>query len=201
MSLFEFTVQMLPLLTAGISKSAFSPPRIQSQRPRAPSENGNEMGRQKWNRRARILVVFPQEEGCCPNLECDDYSAFSDPPTPVATAASKFLDKTLLFRSVVRRGEHGGGRMAKGGGSSGLIWATAEDLARSRPVVLSLYRQILRALNSPELPLGHAARLAKKAECRAIFIFGAEERSLHNIRDLLDTARHTLGLLNRGRLP
>ena len=35
----------------------------------------------------------------------------------------------------------------------------------------------------------------------AIFIFGAEERSLHNIQDLLDAARHTLGLLNRGRLP
>uniref|UniRef100_A0A453PBG8 LYR motif containing domain-containing protein n=4 Tax=Triticinae TaxID=1648030 RepID=A0A453PBG8_AEGTS len=90
-------------------------------------------------------------------------------------------------------------RMAKAGG--GLIWATAEDLARNRPVVLSMYRQILRALNSPALPLGHAARLAKKAECRAIFIFGAEERSLHNIQDLLDAARHTLGLLNRGRLP
>ncbi|CAN6274834.1 unnamed protein product, partial [Urochloa humidicola] len=100
-----------------------------------------------------------------------------------------------------RRGEHGGGRMAKGGGGSGLIWATAEDLARNRAVVLSLYRQILRALNSPELPLGHAARLAKKAECRAIFLFGAEERSLHNIRDLVDAARHTLGILNRGRLP
>ncbi|KAK8444319.1 hypothetical protein SEVIR_9G117202v4 [Setaria viridis] len=78
--------------------------------------------------------------------------------------------------------------------------ATAEDLARNRPVVLSLYRQILRALNSPELPLGHATRLAKKAECRATFIFGAEERSIHNIRDLLDAARHTLGLLNHGRL-
>uniref|UniRef100_A0A0D9YWT9 LYR motif containing domain-containing protein n=1 Tax=Oryza glumipatula TaxID=40148 RepID=A0A0D9YWT9_9ORYZ len=91
----------------------------------------------------------------------------------------------------------GGGGMAKAGG--GMIWATAEDLARSRPVVLSLYRQILRALNSPALPLGHAARLAKKAECRAIFIFAAEERSIHNIRDLLDAARHTLGLLHRGR--
>ncbi|XP_039791031.1 uncharacterized protein LOC120656889 [Panicum virgatum] len=91
--------------------------------------------------------------------------------------------------------------MAKGGGGRGLIWATAEDLARNRPVVLSLYRQILRALNTPELPLGYAARLAKKAECRAIFLFGAEERSLHNIRDLLVAARHTLGLLNRGRLP
>ncbi|AQK73750.1 hypothetical protein Zm00014a_035485 [Zea mays] len=91
--------------------------------------------------------------------------------------------------------------MAKGGAGSGMIWATAEDLARRRPVVLSLYRQVLRALNSPALPLGHAARLAKKAECRAIFVFGAEERSLHNIRDLVEAARHTLGLLNRGRLP
>uniref|UniRef100_A0A0E0DIL9 LYR motif containing domain-containing protein n=1 Tax=Oryza meridionalis TaxID=40149 RepID=A0A0E0DIL9_9ORYZ len=93
-------------------------------------------------------------------------------------------------------------RRGGGGMGVGMIWAAAEDLARSRPVVLSLYRRILRALNSPELPpLGHAARLAKKAECRAVFVFGAEERSLHNIRDLLDAARHTLGLLNRGRLP
>jgi hypothetical protein len=90
--------------------------------------------------------------------------------------------------------------MAKGGGG-GLIWATADDLARNRTVVLSLYRQILRALNSPELPLGDAAWLAKKAECRAIFLFGAEERSIHNIRDLMDAARHTLGILKRGRLP
>ncbi|KAG0545693.1 hypothetical protein BDA96_02G384100 [Sorghum bicolor] len=107
----------------------------------------------------------------------------------------------LSLPLAVRRGDHGAGRMAKGGGGSGLIWATAEDLARNRPVVLSLYRQILRALNSPELPLGHAARLAKKAECRAIFIFGAEEKSVHNIRDLVEAARHTLGLLNRGRVP
>ncbi|CAL4884790.1 unnamed protein product [Urochloa decumbens] len=120
-------------------------------------------------------------------------SAFFSSSDPTAA------DGLPKFQPTVRRGEHGGGRMAKGGG--GLIWATAEDLARNRPVVLSLYRQILRALNSPELPLGHAARLAKKAECRAIFIFGAEERSLHNIRDLLDAARHTLGILNRGRLP
>jgi hypothetical protein len=65
-----------------------------------------------------------------------------------------------------------------------------------------MYRQILRVLNLPELPLGHAARLAKKAECRAraIFLFGAE-RPIHNIRDLIDAARHTLGILKRGRLP
>ena len=88
--------------------------------------------------------------------------------------------------------------MAKSGG--GLIWATAEDLARNRPVALSLYRQILRALNSPELQLGHAAWLANKAVCRAIFIFSAEEKLLHNILDLLDAARHTLDLLNRGCL-
>jgi hypothetical protein len=89
----------------------------------------------------------------------------------------------------------------KDGGGGGLIWATEGDLARNRPVVLSLYRQILRALNSPELPLGHAARLARKAECRAIFLFGAEEGSIHNIRELIDAARHTFSILKRGRLP
>ncbi|KAJ8565716.1 hypothetical protein K7X08_008292 [Anisodus acutangulus] len=46
----------------------------------------------------------------------------------------------------------------------GLIWATAEDLAKNRGRVLSLYRQILRSLNSPALPLNLAARLQKKAE-------------------------------------
>ncbi|XP_063940523.1 uncharacterized protein LOC108201240 [Daucus carota subsp. sativus] len=57
-----------------------------------------------------------------------------------------------------------------------LIWATAEDLARNKGRVLSLYRQILRSLNSPNLPLNLAARLSKKAEVRAIFMVAAEER-------------------------
>ena len=48
--------------------------------------------------------------------------------------------------------------------AKGLIQATAEDLARNRGQVLSLYRQILRSINSPKLPLTIAARLAKKAE-------------------------------------
>ncbi|CAL9065732.1 uncharacterized protein LOC135605255 [Musa acuminata AAA Group] len=87
-------------------------------------------------------------------------------------------------------------RMAKG-----LIWATTEDLARNRAKVLSLYRQILRSLNSPELPLTHAARLAKKAEVHSIFLFGAEERSLHNIADLIDAANYSLSILKQGRLP
>ncbi|KAJ8466216.1 hypothetical protein OPV22_028768 [Ensete ventricosum] len=87
-------------------------------------------------------------------------------------------------------------RMAKG-----LIWATTEDLARNRAKVLSLYRQILRSLNSPELPLTHVARLAKKAEVRSIFLFGAEERSLHNIADLIDAANYSLSILKQGRLP
>ncbi|WOH08696.1 hypothetical protein DCAR_0728141 [Daucus carota subsp. sativus] len=56
-----------------------------------------------------------------------------------------------------------------------LIWATAEDLARNKGRVLSLYRQILRTLNSPNLPLNLAARLSKKAEVRAIFMVAAEE--------------------------
>ncbi|PKU68240.1 hypothetical protein MA16_Dca014197 [Dendrobium catenatum] len=37
--------------------------------------------------------------------------------------------------------------------ANGLIWANAEDLARNRGKVLSLYRQILRSLNYPDLPL------------------------------------------------
>ncbi|XP_050276731.1 uncharacterized protein LOC126718524 isoform X1 [Quercus robur] len=48
--------------------------------------------------------------------------------------------------------------------AKGLIQATAEDLARNRGQVLSLYRQIFRSINSPKLPLTFAARLAKKAE-------------------------------------
>ncbi|CAK9144828.1 unnamed protein product [Ilex paraguariensis] len=83
----------------------------------------------------------------------------------------------------------------------GLIWATAEDLARNRGQVLSLYRQILRSLNSPGLPLNLAARLAKKAEVRAIFMLGAEEHSLRNIEDLVDAAEYSLCLLRNGEIP
>jgi hypothetical protein len=84
---------------------------------------------------------------------------------------------------------------------NGFIWATAEDLAKNRPLVLSLYRQILRCLNSSDLPLTHAARLAKKAEVRTMFLFGSEERSLHNIADLIDAAKYSLSILKKGRLP
>ncbi|GMH12591.1 hypothetical protein Nepgr_014432 [Nepenthes gracilis] len=72
--------------------------------------------------------------------------------------------------------------------AKGLIWATTKDLVRNRGRVLSLYRQLLRNLNSPELPLTFAARLAKKAEVRAIFMLASEERSLHNIAYLIDAA-------------
>lgn len=82
-----------------------------------------------------------------------------------------------------------------------LIWATAEDMARNRGRVLSLYRQILRSLNSPKLEMGLAARLSKKAEARAIFMWGSEERSIHNIEDLIDTAEHALSLLKEGKIP
>lgn len=85
--------------------------------------------------------------------------------------------------------------------AKGLIWTTAEDLARNRGRVLSLYRQILRSLNSLDLPLTPAARLAKKAEVRAIFLFGCEERSLHNIADLIDAAEYSISILKKGRLP
>ncbi|KAJ8760319.1 hypothetical protein K2173_011872 [Erythroxylum novogranatense] len=86
-------------------------------------------------------------------------------------------------------------------GKGGLIWATAEDLARNRGKVLSLYGQLLRGLNSPNLPLNYAARMAKKAEVRGIFIMAAEERSLHNINDLIDTAEYVLSFLRKGQLP
>ncbi|CAN0921002.1 hypothetical protein LINGRAHAP2_LOCUS32376 [Linum grandiflorum] len=85
--------------------------------------------------------------------------------------------------------------------AKGLVWATAEDLARNRGCVLSLYRQLLRSLNSPSLPLNLAARLAKKAEVRAIFLLGSEETSVHNIKDLTDTAEYALGILRKGEIP
>ncbi|KAL1547916.1 hypothetical protein AAHA92_16220 [Salvia divinorum] len=85
--------------------------------------------------------------------------------------------------------------------AKGLIWASAEDLARNRGRVLSLYRQILRSLNSPDLPFNFAARLAKKAEARAIFVVAAEERSVHNIEDLIGTGEYALSLLKKGQIP
>ncbi|XP_042513689.1 uncharacterized protein LOC122088476 [Macadamia integrifolia] len=85
--------------------------------------------------------------------------------------------------------------------ATGLIWATTEDLARNRGRVLSLYRQLLRSLNSPKLPLNLAARLAKKAELRTIFMLGSEEHSLHNIADLIDGAEYSLSLLKKGEIP
>lgn len=85
--------------------------------------------------------------------------------------------------------------------AKGMIWATAEDLARNRGKVISLYRQILRSLNSPKLELSLAARLAKKAEARAIFMLGAEQRSIHNIEDLIDAAEYALSLLKQGKIP
>ncbi|CAL5401446.1 unnamed protein product [Camellia sinensis] len=85
--------------------------------------------------------------------------------------------------------------------AKGLIWATADDLARNRGRVLSLYRQLLRSLNSPDLPLNLAARLAKKAEVRAIFMLASEQRSLHNVEDLIDAAHYSLSLLRKGEIP
>ncbi|KAI3743826.1 hypothetical protein L1987_56893 [Smallanthus sonchifolius] len=89
-----------------------------------------------------------------------------------------------------------GGQMSKG-----LIWATAEDLSKNRGRVLSLYRQVLRSLNSPDLPLNLAARLHRKAQARAIFMVAAEERSIHNIKDLIDVAEYSLSLLRKGEIP
>lgn len=87
------------------------------------------------------------------------------------------------------------------GMAKGLIWATAEDLGKSRGRVLCLYRQILRSLNSADLPLNYAARLARKAEARSIFVVAAEERSIHNIEDLISTGEYALSLLKKGQIP
>ena len=84
--------------------------------------------------------------------------------------------------------------------AKGLIQATAEDLARNRGQILSLYCQILRSINSPKLPLTFAARLAKKAEVGAIFMLASEETSLHNIDDLIDTDEYSLSLLRKGEI-
>ncbi|KAK3022956.1 hypothetical protein RJ639_046774 [Escallonia herrerae] len=84
--------------------------------------------------------------------------------------------------------------------AKGLIWAAADDLARNRGRVLSLYCQLLKSLNSPNLPLNLAARLSKKAEVRAIFMLASEDRSLHNIEDLIDAAEYSLSLLRKDSL-
>ncbi|KAK2640736.1 hypothetical protein Ddye_022499 [Dipteronia dyeriana] len=81
-----------------------------------------------------------------------------------------------------------------------LLWCAASP-PETRAQVLSLYRQILRSLNSPKLELSLAARLAKKAEARAIFMLGSEEQSLHNIADLIDAAEYSLSLLKEGKIP
>ncbi|KAI9195038.1 hypothetical protein LWI28_011071 [Acer negundo] len=81
-----------------------------------------------------------------------------------------------------------------------LLWCAASP-PETRAQVLSLYRQILRSLNSPKLELSLAARLAKKAEARAIFMLGSEEQSLHNIADLIDAADYSLSLLKQGKIP
>ncbi|KAL5727728.1 hypothetical protein ACHQM5_000888 [Ranunculus cassubicifolius] len=82
-----------------------------------------------------------------------------------------------------------------------LIWTTAEDLARNRSRVLSLYRQILRCFDSPKLKLNLAQRLAQKAEARFIFMLGSEEKSADNIDLLIDTAEYSLSRLNKGEIP
>ncbi|KAK4589180.1 hypothetical protein RGQ29_019965 [Quercus rubra] len=52
----------------------------------------------------------------------------------------------------------------------------------------------------PKASTHFAARLAKKAEVRAIFLLASEETSLHNIEDLIDTAEYSLSLLRKGEI-
>ena len=82
-----------------------------------------------------------------------------------------------------------------------LLWATAEDLAANKPRVLALYRQYLRVLGSEKLGLSLAAQETRKGHVRELFSMGAEERSSHNIRELVDAAEYTLTLLHKGQIP
>ncbi|CAN6933942.1 unnamed protein product [Brassica oleracea] len=82
-----------------------------------------------------------------------------------------------------------------------LLWLTAEEAAKNRGKVLSLYRQLLRSINSPKLQLSYASRLAKKAEIKTIFLFGSEEVSKHNVADLIRTGEYALSQLKQGKIP
>lgn len=107
----------------------------------------------------------------------------------------------ILFVSGVSEGaEELVGRSVEAMGV-GLLWASAEDIARNKPAVRSAYRCLLRALNLEKVPLSLAARESKKAEVRHIFELAASERSVHNIRELLDIARHSVSLLEKGEIP
>ncbi|KAK8545378.1 hypothetical protein V6N13_066664 [Hibiscus sabdariffa] len=50
----------------------------------------------------------------------------------------------------------------------GLIWATADNLARNRGKVISLYRQILGSLNSSKLEPNLSARTLGLRSCSAM---------------------------------
>nr|VDD01447.1 unnamed protein product [Brassica rapa] len=82
-----------------------------------------------------------------------------------------------------------------------LLWLTAEEAAKNRGKVLSLYRQLLRSVSSPKLQLSYASRLAKKAEIKTIFLFGSEEVSKHNVADLIRTGEYALSQLKQGKIP
>ncbi|KAF7139367.1 hypothetical protein RHSIM_Rhsim07G0124700 [Rhododendron simsii] len=129
----------------------------------------------------------------CPNWQHSRYTGEAEALIHALWLPASSVEVPRLTTLV-----HGpeGTKMAKG-----LIWATAEDLARNKGQVLSLYRQLLRSLNSPDLPLNLGACLAKKAEVRAIFMVASEERSLHNIQDLFDAADYSLSLLRKGEIP
>ncbi|KAI3796631.1 hypothetical protein L1987_39309 [Smallanthus sonchifolius] len=148
-----------------------------------------------------VYLIFPQSR--LPHFAHAPVTAaghFSETPIGVC---DHYFRAFLLLRltkpvQVTTYSHTLGGQMSKG-----LIWATAEDLSRNRGRVLSLYRQVLRRLNSPDLPLNLAARLHRKAQAqaRAIFMVAAEERSIHNIKDLIDVAEYSLSLLRKGEIP
>ncbi|KAG2321976.1 hypothetical protein Bca52824_015189 [Brassica carinata] len=81
-----------------------------------------------------------------------------------------------------------------------LLWLTAEEAAKNRGKVLSLYRQLLRSINSPKLQLSYASRLAKKAEVKTIFLFGSRRFPNTTLR-ISYVPVNMLSQLKQGKIP
>ena len=69
--------------------------------------------------------------------------------------------------------------MAKGGGGRGLIWATAEDLARNRPVVLSVgvttFGPVAEGARRQNVRNNEADVKSKRGDGPSSWIFGSED--------------------------
>ncbi|KAG5149928.1 hypothetical protein JHK82_016809 [Glycine max] len=101
----------------------------------------------------------------------DPFASRSFSAVPVVAATTRKLHQPEIPSSFQKWGSVGFFRTSKFASGFnplqrkpldlGRIWSTAEDLGRNRARVLSLYRQILRGLNSPELRLGFAYHIGR----------------------------------------